>query len=56
MPRPTLFLKIGQEVVKGRHAFDLDGRNLGNLLGRTVGKRIGSAKGLIAASTGNVTP
>ena len=49
---PRLLLKIGQEVIEGRHALDLDGRNLGNLLGRTVGERIGAAKGLIAALDG----
>ena len=49
---PRLLLKIGQEVIEGRHALNLDGRNLGNLLGRTVGERIGSAKGLIAALDG----
>ena len=49
---PRLFLKVGQEVIECRHALNLDGRNLGNLLGRTVGKRIGAAKGLIAALDG----
>ena len=49
---PRLLLKIGQEVIECRHALDLDGRNLGNLLGRTVGERIGAAKGLIAALDG----
>ena len=49
---PRLPLKIGQEVIEGRHALDLHRGNLGNLLGRTVGQGIGSAKSFIAALDG----
>ena len=49
---PRLFLKIGQEVIEGRHALDLHRRNLGDLLGRPVSERIGAAKDLIAALDG----